>query len=99
MLARVRGGIAGGDVISPTHNRLQPMHENGLLTPLRHDLLPNLGNLAPQFHEPVFDPRLEWGVPYMWYGTGIVYSRKLAPAPTAWADLWSERLNGRLTML
>jgi spermidine/putrescine transport system substrate-binding protein len=99
MLAKVLSGNSGWDVVFPTHNRLLPMRENGLLAPLRHDLLPNLGNLAPQFRAPVFDPGLQWGVPYMWYGTGIVYNRSIVPAPAAWADLWSERLKGRLTML
>ena len=99
MLAKVLSGNSGWDVVFPTHNRLLPMRENGLLAPLRHDLLPNLPNLAPQFRAPVFDPRLESGVPYMWYGTGIVYNRSVVPAPAAWADLWNERLKGRLTML
>jgi spermidine/putrescine transport system substrate-binding protein len=99
MLAKVLSGNSGWDVVFPTHNRILPMRENGLLAPLRHEWLPNLPNLAPGFREPVWDPRLEWGVPYMWYGTGIVYNRSVAPAPAAWADLWSERLKGRLTML
>jgi spermidine/putrescine transport system substrate-binding protein len=99
MLAKVLSGNSGWDVVFPTHNRVQPMRENGLLAPLHHDLLPNLQNLAPQFQTPVWDPRLEWGIPYMWYGTGIVYNRGMKPAPLAWADLWSDRLKGRLTML
>src|SRR5262249_42442806 len=99
MLAKVLSGNSGWDVVFPTHNRLLPMRENGLLSPLRHELLPNLGNLAPEFRAPVFDPRLQWGVPYMWYGTGIVYNRSVLPPPASWADLWSERLKGRLTML
>ncbi len=35
----------------------------------------------------------------MWNGTGIVYNRSLQPPPARWADLWSPRLKGRLTML
>jgi spermidine/putrescine transport system substrate-binding protein len=99
MLAKVLSGNSGWDVVFPTHNRLLPMRENGLLAPLRHEMLPNLPNLAPQFRQPVWDPQLEWGVPYMYYATGIAYNRSVTPAPTSWADLWSERLKGRLTML
>jgi spermidine/putrescine transport system substrate-binding protein len=99
MLAKVLGGNSGWDVVFPTHNRLLPMREYGLLARLRHELLPNLPNLAAQFQAPAWDPRLEWGVPYMWYGTGIIYNRSVKPAPAAWADLWSGRLKGRLTML
>jgi spermidine/putrescine transport system substrate-binding protein len=35
----------------------------------------------------------------MWNGTGIAYNRSLQPPPARWADLWSPRLKGRLTML
>ena len=30
---------------------------------------------------------------------GIAYNRKLSPPPRAWADMWDERLRGRMTML
>ncbi len=99
MLAKVLSGNSGWDVVFPTHNRLLPMRQYGLLAPLRHEWLPGLANLAAAFQEPVWDPRLQWGVPYMWSGTGIIYSRRIMPAPAAWADLWDPRLKGRLTML
>ena len=38
-------------------------------------------------------------IPYMWNATGIAYARSLEPAPSRWADLWSDRVRGRLTML
>jgi spermidine/putrescine transport system substrate-binding protein len=99
MLAKVITGNSGWDVVFPTHNRLAPMRENGLLAPLRREWLPGLGNLEPRFRAPVWDPELRWGVPYMWNGTGIAYNRALNPPPTRWADLWDPRLKGRLTML
>lgn len=99
MLAKVLTGNSGWDVVFPTHNRLQPMRQYGLLAPLRHEWLTNLGNLAENFRAPVWDPGLEWGVPYMWNSTGIVYNRSVQPAPSRWADLWNPRLRGRLTML
>src|SRR5213594_3613044 len=45
MLAKVVTGNSGWDVVFPTHNRLLPMREYGLLAPLRHDWLRNLDNL------------------------------------------------------
>jgi spermidine/putrescine transport system substrate-binding protein len=99
MLAKVLSGNSGWDVVFPTHNRLQPMRQYGLLAPLRHEWLPGLANLDARFRPPAWDPQLAWGVPYMWNGTGIVYSRALQPALVCWADLWDERLKGRLTML
>jgi len=46
MLAKVLTGNSGWDVVFPTHTRLQPMREYGLLEPLRHEWLPNFKNLA-----------------------------------------------------
>ena len=99
MLAKVLTGNSGWDVVFPTHTRLQPMQEYGLLESLRHDWLPGLPNMAPQFRQPVWDPNLDWCVPYMWNGTGVIFNRSVSPAPARWADLWDTHLKGRLTML
>jgi spermidine/putrescine transport system substrate-binding protein len=76
------------------------MRHYDLLAPLDHSLLPNLPSLDNRFRSPAWDPQLEWGIPYMWTGTGIAYNRDaVRPAPTAWSDLWNPVLKGRLTML
>jgi spermidine/putrescine-binding protein len=88
MLAKVLTGNSGWDVVFPTYNRVQPMRDYGLLEPLRHEWLPGLANLDPRFRAPEWDPELRWAMPYMWFATGIVYNRRLQPAPSGWADLW-----------
>jgi spermidine/putrescine transport system substrate-binding protein len=99
MLARVFSGNSGWDVVFPSNYFIRPMRENDLLAPLRHDLLPGLKNLDDLFRAPQWDPKLEWSVPYMWAATGIVYNRKVQPPPQSWADMWSARLSGHMTML
>jgi spermidine/putrescine transport system substrate-binding protein len=99
MLAKVITGNSGWDVVFPTHSRIPPMARQGLLAPLDHRLLRNLGNLDPGFQKPAWDRELQWSVPYMWNATGITYSTSLDPAPRAWADLWTDRVRGRMTML
>ena len=99
MLAKIVTGNSGWDVVFPTHSRLEPLWRNGLIAPLQHQLLPSLHNLDPRFQSPVWDPDLQQAVPYMWNATGIVYNRKIATAPTAWADLWNPELKARITML
>jgi spermidine/putrescine transport system substrate-binding protein len=99
MLAQVITGNSGWDIVFPTHNRVPPMTEMGLLAPLDHSRLKNLGNLEAQFQSPAWDRDLRWSVPYMWFGTGIAFNRSVTPAPRAWADLWNPHLKGRLTML
>jgi len=99
MLAKVMSGNSGWDVIFPSAEYIQPMRDMGLLAPLRHDLLPNLSALDPQFQKPPWDPNLEWSVPYMHGATGIVYQKSLGWSPGSWSDLWDARLAGKLTML
>jgi spermidine/putrescine transport system substrate-binding protein len=99
MLARVMSGNSGWDVVFPTHYYIQPMREMRLVARLDTTRLKNLGNLDASFRRPLWDPNLEWCVPYMWGATGILYNSRLAPAPKAWGDLWQNRYQGRLTML
>jgi spermidine/putrescine transport system substrate-binding protein len=99
MLAKVLSGNSGWDVVFPTHNRILPMGQYGLLARINHAWLPNLDRLEPRFRTAPWDPHLEWCVPYMWGATGIAYNRSVQPPPTEWADLWNARLKGRLTML
>ncbi len=99
MLARVMSGNSGWDVVFPTHYYIQPMREMRLLARLDASRLKNLTNLDASFRRPVWDPNLEWCVPYMWGATGILFNSRLAEAPKSWSDLWLNRYQGRLTML
>jgi spermidine/putrescine transport system substrate-binding protein len=99
MLARIMSGNSGWDVVFPSNYFVRPMRELGLLARVHRELLPNLRHLDRAFQRPSWDRNLEWCVPFMWGSSGIVYNRKLAPPPRAWADLWSARIGGRLTML
>lgn len=99
MLAKVMAGNSGWDVVFPSNYVILPMLENNLLAPLDHGRLAGLDHLAKEFRAPSWDNELKWCVPYMWGGTGIIYNRSVTPAPQSWADLWSDRYGGRLTML
>lgn len=98
MFAKVMTGNSGWDVVFPSNSFIVPMREMGLLAPLNHRLLPNLPNLDERFQSPPWDPQLTYSVPYMHGATGIAYSTQ-APAAKAWADLWTNRYQGRVTML
>jgi len=99
MLAKVMTGNSGWDVVFPTHSRLAPMARGGLIARLNAARLPSLPNLHARFQRPAWDPDLQLGIPYMWNATGVAYNRGQAAAPRGWADLWSPKLRGRLTML
>jgi spermidine/putrescine transport system substrate-binding protein len=97
MLAKVISGNSGWDVIFPSTEFVTPMIEMGLLHPLSHDLLGNLGALDAEFQHPRWDPQVGFTVPYMHGTTGIVYQKSLGLK--SWADLWDGRLSGKMTML
>ncbi len=99
MLARVMTGNSGWDVAFPSNYFIEPMREMGLLAALDGARLPNLRHLDELFQRPVWDPQLAWCMPYMWGSSGILYDSRLPNRPEAWADLWTPRLQGRVTML
>lgn len=99
MLAKVAAGNSGWDIVFPSNSFIPPMRDQELLTRLDHALLPNIQNLEPWFQNPLWDPGLQWSVPYMHGSTGIVYNRSISPPPTAWADFWQDRYGRRVTML
>lgn len=98
MLARVLTGNSGWDVVFPSNYFISPMVANDLLAPVQHEAVGNLSHLDPRFQHPEWDPELRWSVPYMYGACGILYRATGAP-PSAWADLWSNRWGGRMTML
>ncbi len=99
MLAKVMSGNSGWDVVFPSNSFVQPMHELDLLTRLDYERLSNLDNLDGRFRRPAWDPDLDWCVPYMYSATGIVYAKQVSRAPLAWADLWTDSYQHRVTML
>lgn len=99
MLARVMSGNSGWDVVFPTHYYIQPLRELRLLARIDTGRLKNVGSLDASFRSPVWDPNLEWCLPYMWGATGILFNSRMAPEPKAWDDLWQDHFQGRVTML
>jgi spermidine/putrescine transport system substrate-binding protein len=99
MLAKVATRNSGWDVVFPSNSYIQPMIGAGLLAPLQHARLPNIAQLEPFFQSPPWDSALAWSVPYMHSSTGIVYNTNVHPAPSGWRDFWSDRFQGRVTML
>ncbi len=99
MLAKVMSGNSGWDVVFPSNSFVRPMRELALLERLDHRQLTNLDQLEARFRKPKWDPSLEWCVPYMHSATGILYSKSVSRTPLAWADLWTDSYQRRVTML
>ena len=73
MLARMRQGNPGYDVVVPSDVIVPLMIEEGLMVELDVGRLPNLANLAPTFLDLDFDPDNRFTLPYQWGTIGIGY--------------------------
>lgn len=64
LIAKLKAGAKGYDLVAPTGYAVEIMAKNGLLTELDHARLPNMKNVDPRFLDAGFDP-----------GTGIRFPR------------------------
>ena len=99
MFAKIRAGARGYDLIVVGDYLIPRFRALNLIDPVPAGVLANLGNLAPRFRRPTYDPD-ETTVPYLWGTTGIAFNRKkLKKPPTSWWDLWDPKFKDRVSML
>lgn len=100
MFSKLKAGVRGYDLFVATDYMIPRLKAMRLLDPIPHDLLHNLGNIAPRFRDPVYDPGLAYSIPYLWGTTGIGFNTAKMPKPPAsWWALWDEKYKGRMSML
>lgn len=71
MLAKVRAGNSGYDIVVPTDYALRIMIDEGLLAEVRPDQLENFKNVDPQWIDVYFDPGRHYSVPWQWGTTAF----------------------------
>jgi spermidine/putrescine transport system substrate-binding protein len=89
MLAKLKAGAKGYDLIVPTANPfVRIMAEDDLLLELDWSKLPNVSaNIDPKFQGLPFDPDDKWSTPKDWGTTGFVYRTDLVKErPTTWKE-------------
>ncbi len=92
-------GGEGYDIVVPSTYFVSRMANEGLLAPIDHAKLTNLGNLDPAFLDKSYDPGNTYSIPYLWGGTGLVYdATKVTDFPVSWNALWDQRLAGRIML-
>jgi len=100
LLAKLKEGNPGYDVIFPSDYMVQTMITLGILVPLDHAKLPNLGNIDPTFADPNYDPGMKHSVAYKWGTIGIGYRKSKVETPDSWGVLFdSDQYSGRLALL
>lgn len=90
MLARLQaGGNTQYDLAIPSDYIMPSLIELGLIQPLNHELIPNLGELGSNFIDPPFDPGNRFSVAYQWGTVGLIYDRnKLGEGVDSWSVLF-----------
>ena len=89
MLARIRQGNPGYDLVVPSGDTVQRMSEEGLLIPLDMMMIPNVANLLPDLMGQAYDPDNEWSLPYQWGTIGVGYRTEAFPdGINSWQQVW-----------
>jgi spermidine/putrescine transport system substrate-binding protein len=102
MIAKLRGGAGGYDLVAPTGGYIEAMAEEGLLMPLDLSRIPNISNVDERFLGFPYDPENRYHVPKDWGTTGIGYLQKFVDEDvTTWAQFFDlgEKYSGRYTVL
>ena len=86
-LARVRQGGHGFDIVVPSNSYIPTWISEGLLMPLDKSMIPNHGNIAPEWMSVDFDPGREYTVPWQWGTTGIIVDTKMYDGDINTADI------------
>ncbi|MFN8653243.1 MAG: spermidine/putrescine ABC transporter substrate-binding protein [Gemmatimonadales bacterium] len=100
LLEKLRAGSAGYDIVVPSNYVVPVMTASNLAAELNRKYLPNLGNLAPTFVNPVFDPGNRHAIPYQWGTTGFAYrTDKIPQAADSWSIFLDPRYQGKMTQM
>jgi spermidine/putrescine-binding protein len=85
LLAKMRLGKTGFDIIVPTDATLVKMKHANLLQPLDLSLITNLDNLDPRFRTAAYDPGNQYSIPWQWGTTGLGFDKTKVGGPvTDW---------------
>ena len=98
---KISSGAIAYDVICPSDYMIQRMIENGLLSEINFDNIPNLKNIGKQYLERSrqFDPENKYSVPYCWGTVGILYNKMMVDEPVdSWSILWDPKYKDNILM-
>lgn len=104
LLAKLKAGATGYDVIVPSDYMVKIMIDEGLLEKIDAYKLPNFKNVADFSVRPPFDPKREYSAPYMWGVTGFTYDAARVPGgklEDSWKSFFEppEALRGKVVAL
>ena len=91
----------GYDIPFPSTFYLEKMRKEGLIQPIKKELLINYGNLDANMMNKSYDLNNDFSVPYQWGATSIAVNGNDVDASkiTKWADLWKPEYAGKLMIM
>ena len=106
LLAKLKSGNTGYDIVVPSETVLYPLIGEGLLEPLDKANIPNLANVSESYLNLPVDPDNTYSVPYQIGTVGIGYNKTVVGEITGWEDLltyggpvaWLEDLRAMMAM-
>jgi spermidine/putrescine transport system substrate-binding protein len=104
MYKRIKGGGTGYDIIVPSDSRIPQLRAEGLVQPLRLDLIPNWAGVTdPILRDSPSDPLVDgvkYSMPYMFGTAGIlVRLDKIDAVSDSWEMLYDSANKGKIVML
>lgn len=89
MLARIRQGNPGYDIVVPSGDTVGIMIREELAVPLDYEMIPNAANVTTELLNPPFDPGNVYSLPYQWGTIGIGYNTENVEGEvTSWEDMF-----------
>ncbi len=90
VIAKLRQGNPGYDLIVPTSSSVELLIREGLVQPIDLSKIPNFANVSEHLVNPVYDPDNQYTVPYQWGTLGIGYNKEaVGKEVTSWDDMWT----------
>lgn len=100
MYSLLKSGGADYDVIVPSDYMIAQLIEEGMLSELNYDNIPNFALIDPRFKNLSYDPQNKYTVPYTWSTLGIIYNETMVDGPiTSWGALYDQRNAGKVLLI
>ncbi|WP_052020353.1 polyamine ABC transporter substrate-binding protein [Paenibacillus pini] len=100
LLAKIKAGGAGYDLIQPSDYMVSTMIKSQLLEPLDKKNIPNFVNVKKSLTNPAYDPGNKYSIVYMSGVTGIAYNKKYVKEKIdSWDALWNPAYKGKVLLL
>jgi spermidine/putrescine-binding protein len=100
MYSLLKSGGADYDVIVPSDYMIAQLIEEGMLSELNYDNIPNFQLIDPRFRNLSYDPENKYTVPYTWSTLGVIYNPTMVDGEiTSWGALYDESNAGKVLLI